>query len=46
MSKKFYGLRIEPEIIEKMGIIAKKKDRTTSNLIRVVLKNYIEQQEI
>lgn len=46
MEKKAYGVRIEPEVMEQLRIIAKKKDRTVSNLIRVVLKNYIDQQNI
>lgn len=46
MEKKAYGVRIEPEVMEQLRVIAKKKDRTVSNLIRVVLKNYIDQQNI
>ena len=46
MSKKLYGVRIEPEMIAQLQEIAIKKDRSVSNLIRVVLKNYIEQQNI
>ena len=46
MEKKAYGVRIEPEVMEQLRVIAKKKDRTVSNLIRVVLKNYIDQQNL
>lgn len=46
MTKKAYGLRVEPELIAELQEIAKKKDRSVSNLIRVVLKNYIEQQKL
>lgn len=44
MQKQLIGIRLELKTIEQLKKIAEEKDRTTSNLIRVIIKNYIEQQ--
>ncbi len=46
MSKVLTAFRIENGMMEELKEIAKKKDRSVSSLVRVVLKNYIEQQKI
>lgn len=46
MKKTQTAFRIEDEIIEKLKEIAKEKDRSVSSLVRIILKNYIKQQEI
>lgn len=42
MSKVFAGIRIEKETEEALKGIAKEKKRTFSNLIRLILENYVE----
>lgn len=46
MSRVLTAFRIDDEMMEELKTIAKKKDRSVSSLVRVVLKNYIEQQSI
>lgn len=46
MSRTLTAFRLEPELLEELKKIAKKKDRSVSSLVRVVLKNYIEQQNL
>ena len=38
-------IRTEKELIEKLDIIAKKKNRSRANLAETVLKQYVEQYE-
>lgn len=46
MSRVLTAFRMEPELMEELKKIAAKKDRSVSSLVRVVLKNYVEQQNI
>lgn len=36
------SVRVDEKTAEKLEILAEKKDRTVSNLIRIVLKNYLD----
>ena len=46
MSKKLTAFRIEDEMMEDLKKIARKKERSVSSLVRLVLKNYIEMQNV
>lgn len=40
--KKAYTLKIEEELLEQIKIRAEKENRSVSNLMETVLKNYID----
>lgn len=44
-AKTLTGVRLEQSLINDLKEIADKKDRTFSNLVRIILKNYVEQQK-
>ncbi len=44
-AKKLVCLRLDDNIKTQLEAIADKKDRTFSSLIRIILKNYIEQEK-
>lgn len=43
MQKQMIGVRLDKETIEKIKNLAIIKKRTPSNLIRVIVENYLEQ---
>lgn len=44
-AKTLTGVRLEQSLINDLKTIADKKERTFSNLVRIILKNYVEQQK-
>ena len=44
-AKTLTGVRLEQSLINDLKTIANKKERTFSNLVRIILKNYIEQEK-
>ena len=40
--KKYIGLQLELDIIKKLKDQAKKEERNTANLLRIIIKNYLE----
>lgn len=44
-AKKLVCLRLDDNIKTTLETIAEKKDRSFSSLIRIILKNYIEQEK-
>lgn len=45
MSKKLYAIRLEEKTMNEIKKIADKKKRTTSNLLRMVIENYVEEYQ-
>ena len=46
MQKVLIATRLDKETIEELKKIADKKERTISDLIRIIIKQYIQQQNI
>ena len=46
MSKKLTAFRIDDEMMENLKKIAIKKERSVSSLVRLVLKKYIEMENV
>jgi predicted transcriptional regulator len=45
MAKEFVGLRLPPEIIDKIDELAKKETRTRANMIEVLLQKELKVRE-
>lgn len=43
MAKKLFAVRLEEETINDIKNLAKKSKRSTSNLMRLIVENYVEQ---
>lgn len=46
MSKQIYAIRLEEETLESVRALAKQKKRSISNLLRLIIENYVEGQRI
>lgn len=46
MQKVLTATRLDQETIDELKKIADKKERTVSDLIRIIIKQYIQQQNI
>lgn len=46
MAKVLAGIRLEEDTMEALKELAKKKKRTTSQIIRLILENYVEKLEL
>lgn len=45
IDKKVVSLRLEEDFIEELRVLAKGENRTLSNLIETVLKEYVKKQK-
>ena len=46
MAKVLTAIRLEEETVNKIGEIASKKKRKTTELMRLIIEDYIEKQEL
>ena len=45
VEKKVYSFRFEESMVEELQVFAKRENRSLSNLVETVLKNYISYQK-